>query len=467
MSKDNSVKNKDLKSHSSSDDLTKLDALSYGLGNIPATMSLQLKSGYHMAFLTEIAGLSPAFVGLVNTATSIWDAINDPLIGGMADRTESKMGKYRPHMLWGILSLTVVSILMFYVPNLSMAGKNVYYTILLFLWAISITGFSVPWQSLNSVMSSDVGQRNFLLTLRMIIGSIAGTSIGIMFTPLLKRFNGGEKGYFTIAVIVAILALFGGLISIWGARKKDYPGSLSSPPKQDIKGNLKVLTSKPVLCIAIMLGGSFFSKSLSSALGMYYYMYVVGNLSVLASVSFAGMIASIMVLPFMTTLYKKFGRYKIFMLGAAMQFLEPILLFIIRENMSITLISLATFISTLGFSMTNMTIVSLVPDAADYSELNFGAPNAGLINAVVSFVKKFVAAFGTTIAGFALQYANYSKGMESTPLLVNTIVNVKSLTAFTLLVITVIAFKVFPLHGENGDKIRKELQLIKENQKNK
>lgn len=439
--------------------LGRWNTFAYGLGGIPATMEEMMKSSYHMTFMTEFAGISPAVAGIMNTVMTIWDAINDPLIGGMADRTNSRMGKYRPHMLWGLLSWTIITILMFCIPDFGTTGKTVYYAVLLFLWSVACTGFTVPWQSLNSVISTDVGERNSLLMYRMFLGTLSGTMLGMLLIPVVNAVDGGAKGYLAMATIVALVSLICGLLCINSAKKRDKKDALPTPPSTSLSEILKLIgKNKAVLTVALMLSSINMINVMSSAMGIYYYKYVVGDLSLVSLSALIGLVGSFIILPIMPKLYKIAGRHTIFILGMALIAVTPVLLLIQRENLSVTLILVSGFLFTVGFGMVNTTTISFVPDCVDYTELHFGSINAGLINAVTSFIKKATASLSTLIIGFALTLGGYVDGnTPASPELADAIINVRSFTVLILLALGLLGLKLFPVTKQYGEEMRRQL----------
>lgn len=405
---------------------------------------------------------NPALIGTVNTVMIIWDAINDILIGDIADRTNTRMGKYRPHMLWGILSWTVISILMFLIPNFSKSGQTAYYVVLLFVWSIACTAFVVPWQSLNSALSTDIDQRNSMLMLRTVLGTLGATLLGIVMPQAIKRVpNGG--GYSIVAIATALVGLVCGLITIHGARKKDYKDSIPTPPKASFKEIFHIFTNRPVLCVAFMLGCGYLSSGIKTANSIYFYKYVVGNLSVASLSSVFSMIAGLGLLPFVPRFYKKFGRVKVYLVGIILQLFSPIILLLLREHTPIPLVLLGVFLFMCGYSMTNMTVLSFVPDCADYLELHTGSPNAGRISSVVSFMKKFMNAFSTTIIGVMLALGGYvDQTTQVTSRLIRCILVSQAVIPLILAGGGLLALKLFPIKGEYAVQMRKELAEVRQ-----
>ena len=175
--------------------LTKGELISYGLGGVASTMPSQFKTSYAMNFMSDVAGLNVGAVGILNTLLIIWDAINDPIIGGIADRTNTRWGKYRPHMMFGVLAWAVIMLMLFFVPNFSEGGLWVYYIAALALYSVFYTQFTVPWQALNSAMTHDPQERNLMLTCRQYGGFIAGAVTGIITMPIVKGASDERTGW--------------------------------------------------------------------------------------------------------------------------------------------------------------------------------------------------------------------------------------------------------------------------------
>lgn len=145
-----------------------------------------------MSFMTDVAGLEIGQVRLWSMLLSIWDAVNDPIIGRLVDRTQTRWGKYRPHMVVGALCWALTIVLLSMSPALCRGGWPIMWRDGLF--SVFYTQFTVPWQALNSVMSQDVHQRNLLLTSRQLVGAVATSAVGLLAVPVVSRFSSAQAG---------------------------------------------------------------------------------------------------------------------------------------------------------------------------------------------------------------------------------------------------------------------------------
>ena len=189
--------------------MSKGELISYGLGGVAGTMPSQFKTSYAMNFMSDVAGLHVGAVGVLNTLLIIWDAINDPIIGGIADRTNTKrFGKYRPHMIMGVLLWAVIMVMLFTVPSLPETGMWIYYIIA--LRAVICAALLLGTVTLVNTTSSAIS----LYYLRCVVENVALKSIfsivslliSLIFIPMmpavLKKVGKIKTVLYGMALIV-------------------------------------------------------------------------------------------------------------------------------------------------------------------------------------------------------------------------------------------------------------------------
>lgn len=313
--------------------MSKGELISYGLGGVASTMPSQFKTSYAMNFMSDVAGLHVGAVGILNTLLIIWDAINDPIIGGIADRTNTKrFGKYRPHMIMGILLWAVIMVMLFTVPNFSETGMWVYYIVALLLYSVFYTQFTVPWQALNSAMTHDPQERNLMLTCRQYGGFIAGAVVGVITIPIVQSQADARTGWHISIAVVCVTMIITGLCAANGAKRVDYYNSLPTPEKVHLKSQLGlVVKNRAVICAALLLGTVTLVNTMSSALSLYYLRCVVDNLALKSIFSLVSLGISLVFIPFMPAMLKKFGKIKTVFIGMAIIAVQAIWLIFRRE----------------------------------------------------------------------------------------------------------------------------------------
>lgn len=443
--------------------MSKGELVSYGLGGVASTMPSQFKTAYAMNFMSDVAGLHVGAVGILNTLLIIWDAINDPIIGGIADRTNTKRwGKYRPHMIMGILLWAVIMVMLFTVPDLPETGMWIYYIVALLLYSVFYTQFTVPWQALNSAMTRDPQERNLMLTCRQYGGFIAGAVVGVITIPIVQRSADPRTGWLISVGIVCITMIITGLCAANGAKRVDYYNSLPTPEKIHFKSQLGlVIHNRAVICAALLLGAVTLVNTMSSALSLYYLRCVVENMGLKAVFSLVSLGISLVVIPMMPAMLKKFGKIKTVFIGMAVILLQSIWLLVRRESATDLEVIGMGFVGSLGFVFANVAVLAMIPDCTDYTEWKFGTAQAGFINATITFMKKFCSSFSTMIVGVALASVGYSAS-ETSQEVIDMIVNLKIAYPIVLMIVTVILVKLYPITPAFAKTMRAELKERRE-----
>lgn len=149
------------------------ERISWALGQATGRQFITaLVSTYILIFMTDVFGVPAAAAGVIMTAATVWDAINDPIMGGLADRTKSRWGTYRPYLLLIPLPLSIVSVLLFAAPDLSTTGKIVYAAVLYICYGMLVTAIEIPYYAILPTMSRNEMERNDVISLATFIASI-------------------------------------------------------------------------------------------------------------------------------------------------------------------------------------------------------------------------------------------------------------------------------------------------------
>lgn len=446
-----------MKKELGSNRLSKMDIIAYGFGGIATTLIATVKQQFSMKFMTDVAGVSAAAIGVVMMLITIFDAINDPLIGGVADRMNTRYGKYRPMMVAGVFMLGIAMIMQFTVPNFGQTSLIVYYAIAMTLYSVAFTATCIPWQALNSVMSDDSDQRNLLLASRQFLGFFAAGIVGVITLGLVSALGDGKQGWFWASVIYAAVSIASMCVAANGAKKKDYKDSIPMPAKMSSKLQLSTLLKNKALIVAGLVFGIYTMASwIVSTAQIYYFESVIGDISLVASTSFVMLIGNFLIVPLMPWLIRRVGKVGAIVVGMVLTLLRPIVV-ILTGSTSIPLIFTISCINAFGSVIANFAILSLIPDCTDYSEYHTGLAGAGLVNSAITFMQKFGGSFSTVIVGFALSSANYTAGAVVTDQVKSAIVNTMTWIPLVISVIAVLLLKFYPITTEYGIKMRKEL----------
>ena len=235
------------------------EKIGYGFGDMASSMFWKLFGAYLMIFYTDVFGLPAAMVGTMFLVTRIWDSVFDPIVGVIADRSNSRWGKFRPYILVLAVPFGLIGALTFYTPPFGDTGKLVYAYVTYSLMMMVYSGINVPYASLLGVMSPNPSERNTLSTFRMMFAYIGSFIALLLFMPMANAFSGHSKavddqqtGWFLAATVIAALCvvLFFGCFSWTRERVKPI-----NDKKTSLKTDIRDLLHNRPWWILFVAGG--------------------------------------------------------------------------------------------------------------------------------------------------------------------------------------------------------------------
>lgn len=267
------------------------EKIGYGLGDMASSMFWKLFGAYLMIFYTDVFGLPAAIVGTMFLITRIWDSFFDPVVGVIADRTNSRWGKFRPYLLWLAVPFGVIGILTFYTPDFPLTGKIIFAYTTYSLMMMVYSAINVPYASLLGVMSPHPEDRNVLSAFRMAFAYVGSFIALLLFMPLANGFSarvGGETseqiGWMLAAAVIAAMcvALFLGCFAL----TKERVGTTAG--RSSIQEDLRDLWHNRPWWILLGAGiAALLFNSIRDGAAVYYFKYYLLEAQ-FSEVSFCG-----------------------------------------------------------------------------------------------------------------------------------------------------------------------------------
>ena len=232
--------------------LSVFEKIGYGLGDTASNLYWKVFEFFLMYFYTDVFGISAKSAGTMLLVTRIWDAINDPLVGYLADRTKTAWGRFRPYLVWMCVPFAITGMLTFYTPDLSPGGKLVYAYVTYTLVMMAYTAINIPYGALMGVISPNSAERTSVSTYRFVCAFIGGVIVQYFTLDLVKLFGGTEQtvvdgvekivvanesgGFFWTMVVFSVAAVIMFLITFATTKERVEPeGALASTPRADLK----------------------------------------------------------------------------------------------------------------------------------------------------------------------------------------------------------------------------------------
>ncbi len=447
----------------------------YAFGDFASSMFWKLFSMFLLFFYTDVFGISAAAVGTMFLVTRIWDAANDPLMGIIGDRTNTRWGKFRPYLLFVAVPFAIVGVLTFTTPDLSQTGKLVYAYITYTLMMMVYTAVNVPYASLLGVITNNSEDRTSLASYRFIGAFSGGLFVTATATYLVEYFSAGGNeayGYQMTISIYAVLAAVFFVLTFLGTKERLEPAIEKPSFKDDIKDIAK---NGPWF---VMLGGAIsvlIFNSLRDGSILFYFKYFIKdqNIPFFGDVSHSALASAYMTIWLATNIIgvllakpisAKIGKKKTFLLSVLLSAVFSFLLFPMQPDQVILIFVLNVFIG-ISAGIVLPLIWSMYADIADYSEWKTGRRATGLIFSSSSMSQKFGWTIGGALTGYLLALFGFQANVEQTDesllgirLMISIIAGIGALMA--------VAFLYFyKLDEEVMLKVEEELEIARATEK--
>ena len=258
-----------------------LSKLAYGFGDVGCNFSWSFVVSFLMIFYTDVFGVSMAAVATLMLVSRIWDAVNDPVIGSLSDRTKSRWGRYRPWLLFGAPITGLVLVICFWAhPDMNSMGKIIYMSITYGLLVLGYTCVNLPYGTLCGAMTQNIDERAQINTSRSVAAMIAIGIINIITVPLVKYCGDGTlssaQGFIGVAAIYGLVFTFCHWFCF--AKTKEVVEIPMSQKAYPIGEQLKaVVKNKPFLMAVVgqlLFGFILYGRNADL---IYYFKYVEGN----------------------------------------------------------------------------------------------------------------------------------------------------------------------------------------------
>ncbi|TWG73339.1 putative glucitol transport protein GutA [Bacillus subtilis J27] len=373
----------------SSTGLSWFERIGYGFGDMSYNIIFQFVNAYLLFYYTDVGGIQPAVIATLFLVVRVLDAIFDPIMGLILDKTNTRWGKARPYLLWVAFPFALFTFLCFTTPHFGETGNMVYAYVTYILLGMSFSMQTIPVNSLTGRMTNSVEERTVLTTTRMILVYI-GILLSISCATPLATAIGGENqafGFQMTALIYAVISIVLNLFSFFTVRERIQP---KKRKKQGIKKTLSVLfRNKPLLMLISSFLAFAIGFNIKLSTMVYYFTYNVNHKEFvfMGTVLFFGAaLISNLFIPFFS---EKWGRKQVMIITAALSLISYAGLHFTPYS-SIPLIFIWLFASGFFTTPLNTLAWGMVADCVDYAEWKTGVRADGVVISSMSFINSWV-----------------------------------------------------------------------------
>jgi sugar (glycoside-pentoside-hexuronide) transporter len=382
------------------------EKVGYGIGDAAANFIFQTMIIFQLAFYTDTFGITAAAAGTLFLVVRVFDAAFDPLMGVIADRTNTRWGKFRPWILWTAVPFGIMGFLAFTTPDLTPSGKLAYAYVTYILLMMVYSANNLPYSALSGVMTGDVVQRTSLSSYRMVAAMASQLVIQGLALPMVEKFGGGNDalGYKITMGIFSALAVVFFIITFATTKERVQPDpKQKSSIRQDFADLLSNGPWKTMFALTTIL---FITLALRGGVMVYFFKYYVGREDLFGWFNVIGTGATIVGVLLSKSVAERIGKRRLFILGllGTVVFTAA---FILLPPGNLPLIITTEALRQFAYGFTIPLLWAMMADVADFSEWKNHRRATAVIFSAIIFALKAGLGVGGAIGGYLLDAYGY------------------------------------------------------------
>jgi len=391
--------------------------LCYASGDIYGGGAFMVFSLLFMNFLVLVEGLPVVATTVIIFIGKLWDAVTDPVVGRLSDKTRSRFGRRRLYFLIGIIPVFLSFVMLFYSFGIeNVTAKVIYYTFSYMFFGTAFTIVMVPYNAILSDMTSDYNERTSFTMMRMLFSGgaslLAAVIPGVIIKSIGSEHNGPEQipGYFVMALVFG--AIFGAswLVAFLGTReKKDLP----EPEKTTLKFWLSVFSNKAYRNFLGIFLSFQISVDLVLALFIFYIDIVVLQYRNYELIVGLLLVCSMLFMTVMSAIAKRKGKVFPLYIGIPVWMLSMVSFIWLDSSVSVVVLCVLAVLIAVGSSAGNLSTWSMLTDIFDIDEIRTGMRREGTYSGVTTFLRKFASGIAVLLMGFGLQALGFDQNAYS------------------------------------------------------
>jgi glycoside/pentoside/hexuronide:cation symporter, GPH family len=424
--------------------------LGFGVGDFGANLIFQSTLIFLIFYFTDVFGIAAPIAGTIFLVAKAWDAVSDPVVGYLSDRTRTRWGKKRPYLLFGAVPLGIFFFLLFASPPMPPAFKP-YYGMILFLLVCTFYAIvNVPYGALAASMTLDSHERSRLSGVRTFFALMGALVVAGSLKPLVALFPNQIIGFRMVAAIFGIVAVAVTYVTFFSVREvieeKDTEHYKLADIRKTIFGNgpFLIVTLGTILHLAAL--------GILAAMVNYFFKYNMNRES-FATVAFLCIfVPAALALPLWVMVSKRLSKKAAFNMGMGLLAVSLCIVYFIRDFNPV-LIVVAFCLGGIGISTSFLSPWAMVPDTVEYGELKTGLRREGILYGTSFFGQKLASALAGFIAGQGLGIIGFEANKVQSP---ETLEGIRALMIFApiaLIVAGIIVISFYPISEKMHEEI--------------
>jgi GPH family glycoside/pentoside/hexuronide:cation symporter len=386
------------------------EKLGFGVFDLGGNMMFSVMGFWCLHYLTDVAGLAAALAGFALMIGKVWDAVTDPVMGFISDRTRTPLGRRRPYLAAGAVPMGLVFWFFFTVPEVSsQTALALWAALALILFNTFSTILNVPYSSITPELTGDYHEQSSLNGFRFGF-AVFGTIIGAAAVqPLVGLFPNPRQGFSMTGLILGGLVALTSLLTFFGTREKKTARS-ELPPESILKTYRAVFSNKPfvILVAAYML--HITALTLLQGIIIYYTKYIYNNEAVASPAMALLLVVAMVFIPVSVLVSKKIGKRAVYQICFVILAVATFVIFFLGHVLGIRFFFALMVFAGIGVGFNYVAPFAMVPDTVTYDELRTGRRKEGAYYGIWTFFSKIGTSLAMLLSGLILQAGGYIAG---------------------------------------------------------
>lgn len=381
--------------------------LGFGICDLGGNLFFTAMGFWSLNYLTDVVALPAAAAGLAVMVGKLWDAVTDPMVGYLSDRTRTRFGRRRPFMLWGALPLFLAMWFFFSKPGLSGTTALTAWAILaLCLLNTAYTLVNIPYNALTPELTADYHERTSLNGYRF--GSaVFGTMLGAgAVLPIVGLFASKAAGFSAMGFILGAVMAITALITFLSVREPDHSAT-AKPQEGFFSTYLAVFKNRPyvilLLTYALHLAGLTFMQGIIA----YYFSYVYNNEAMTTIAMLMLLVVAMVCIPISVMVSKRIGKKRTYQIAFLFLASGAWLIFLFAHRLGIGFFLAVMVWAGIGVGFGYVSPWAMVPDSIDADAIKTGKRKEGAFYGMWTFMSKVGVSFAIVVSGMVLDAGGY------------------------------------------------------------
>jgi glycoside/pentoside/hexuronide:cation symporter, GPH family len=452
------------------------EKVAYGFGDLASVLYWQTFMLYFTYFYTDVFLIPASVAATMFLVTRVFDGINDPIMGMIADRTRTRWGKFRPYLLWLAIPLAVSGVLVFTTPNFGESGKIIWAYSTFILVMLLYTAINIPYTALMGVISPHSTDRTDVSSIKFMFAFAAGIIVSATLLPMTKYLGGGneQQGWQYSFIVYGLAAVCFFFITFKGTRERVTP-----PPTQrsSVKRDLyELFTNKPWLILLATTITFVLFVAIRSSVTAHYFKYFIDEQSVtlpffgtktygfeelVSAYNTIGQLSSLLGVVVVLWISRMIGKKKTFILFFIISISSTGLNYLLTPD-QLGILFILQITGSLTGGPLSVLMWAMYADTADYGEWKRGRRATGLVFSASTMSQKFGWAIAAFISLNLMATVGFSPNIAQSPESLNGLVMLFSIIPAVIGVIALLIYLTYPLNEIKVKQMISELEERRE-----